>query len=495
MKSQLTRVKFQVDGLEQDAFQILRAIRSWSNSLTPINRLPPELLALLPDFWDPPDRYHIIALTHVCQSWRELFISRSVLWTNIYCVDLDKTRTYLERSKSSPINLSLSGSHDLSPSDPFLQIAPHVIGRLKSLSVKADSDTLPNITARLSLPAPLLEYLSIDGDRLLAPHLCPVLAPTLFDEDLSPVRKLRLTSVCTELPWRNMVNLTSFTLAYTPAGGISVRHLLDFFESAPRLRKVQLEAATLSPDAQTGRLVSPACLKWMDVVGSVLSSLLLDHLLIPVGAELVMQAEFLGPPIEDRLPKYLDNLRNLSGFTEIHSCIDRWCPSVRFGGPNGQVTMFPTSNHSLDTLRWMLGSLALFDTSKVERVEINPGSHFIWDPQAEDLIYQTLLAMKRLRTLMLSDCLFPRMFTGALRPSTSSGELACPELEEIVIGFHYDSENFDIEDFAGMAAARAARGAKLKSVRIITHDEAVEASALGLEEHVLRVRCGPDVSW
>ena len=497
VESRLTRVEFQVDVLGRDVFEILRLIGSWSNSFAPINRLPSELLALLPDFWDPQDTCHarnreLVTLTHVCRGWRELFISRSTLWTKFYCLDSDKTRTYLERSKSSPINLLLYGDHDLSRRDPFLQIVPHAIGRLKSLSVKVVPDTLPNITARLSLPAPLLEYLSIDGDRSFLPRLSPALASTLFNEDLSPLRELRLRSVRTELPWRNMVNLTSFTLAYTPPGVISVRHLLDFFDSAPRLRKVQLEAATLSPGAQDGRLVSLACLKWMNIIGSGTSSLLLNHLLIPVGAELVIQVEFFDPLIEDRLPKYLDNLRNLSGFTEIHLCNHAAHRYMRFGGPNGQTTMSPTASRP-DTHRWMLESLAQFDISKVERVEIEPGECLSWVSEAIRLFYQTLLHMKCLRTLVLTDCHLPRIFTNALYPSTSSEGLACPGLEEIVIGLRGDSGTLDIERFVGIAAARAARGAKLKSVRIITQDEAVKASALGLEEHVLRVRCGPDV--
>ena len=64
---------------------------------------PPEILALIPDFWDTHKRdQDTIALTHVCRAWREVFVSQTSLWTRFDCLNGEKTRTYLERSKSSP---------------------------------------------------------------------------------------------------------------------------------------------------------------------------------------------------------------------------------------------------------------------------------------------------------------------------------------------------------------------------------------------------------
>ena len=458
------------------------------------------MLTLLPDFWDPQDRNHnrdrdrdhdVIALTHVCRAWRELFISRSSLWTNFYCVDPDKTHTYLERSKSSPINLSLSGHHGLSSSDPFLQIVPHAIKRLKSLSIKVVSETLPDIIAHLSLPAPHLEHLSIDGDCESAPQRNPVLTSTLFNGALSSLRELCLKSVRTELPWKNMVNLTSFTLAHTLPGEICVRYLLNFFESAPRLREVHLRSTTPTSGAQDGRSVSLTNLKWMTILGSGPTSLLLNHLLIPVGATLITQADLSGPLIEDHLPKSLDNLRNLSGFSEIRLYVIRWYPRVRFSGPNGQVTMVPIT-FRMGSTHLVLESLTRFDTSKVKRMEIEYGERLCEGPSSRDLPYQALLPMKSLRTLTLSACQGTHTFISALHPSTSSEDVVCPELEELVLALPMDRAKLNIEAVIEMAATRASRGAKLKSVRIVSCDEAMKAGALELRKHVLRVRCGPD---
>jgi hypothetical protein len=200
--------------------------------VAPVNRIPPNILALVPDFWD---KHHygtdqdVIALTHVCRAWRGVFISRSSLWTNLDCKSGGKTRIYLERSKFLPVSLSLDAGGRLSSNHPFLKIIPHVIGRLGSLTVEGTPKNLQYITDRLSRPAPLLERLFIHGDYDYGPSRNPVLPPTLFNGDLSSLRELKLESVRTELPWRNMVNLTSITLIHISWGEDSVKQLLDFF--------------------------------------------------------------------------------------------------------------------------------------------------------------------------------------------------------------------------------------------------------------------------
>jgi len=55
------------------------------------------------------------------------------MWTDLDRVDLDKTRLYLERSKSSPINLTPDSDYaDLSGTFEFMS------GRLKYLVIDAD---------------------------------------------------------------------------------------------------------------------------------------------------------------------------------------------------------------------------------------------------------------------------------------------------------------------------------------------------------------------
>jgi len=409
----------------------------------------------------------VIALTHVCRAWRDVFLSRPSLWNHLDCTNLGKTRVYLERSKSSPINLSLSIDR-LSLSDSFFKFIPHAAGRIRSLALDGD---LRAISAYLSRPAPLLETLLIHGGGR-----DPVLPSAFLNGDLSPLHELYLRNVHTELLWRNMANLTSFTLVFgspTPVG-----HLLDFLESAPRLREVHLYSETLATGAQNGRLVSLAHLKNMNT-GYPLSHHLFDHLLIPVGARLKMSP---GPRslLDEGRPRFIDNLKNISDFTTIE--LDHVPAGLRFSGPNGEAKMvtYVDGSHSV------LESLAHFDTSKTERLEIRDGESLTSDP-----LYRVLLPMKVLRTFIITQCEDPHIFVHALHPGmSSSGAMVCPELEELVIR-HW--RTFDIKGIVGMAAARALRGAKLKTVRITSWDRIsyTQPDVSELRKHVLRVefRC------
>jgi len=140
------------------------------------------------------------------------------------------------------------------------------------------SENIHVITSHLSHPAPILEHLSICcNGRMLHRH--PALPPTLFNGDLSSLCKLFLVLVRAELPWRNMINLTSFTLSYTPPGTVSIGQLLDFFESAPYLEEVDHYFVTPTAGAQNCRLVSLAHLKHMYTEDDDPHSALLDHLL------------------------------------------------------------------------------------------------------------------------------------------------------------------------------------------------------------------------
>ena len=98
--------------------------------MAPVNRIPSEILALIPDSWDEygdnKDR-DLVALTHVCRAWREVFISRSTLWTDLDCVGEARTRVYLERSNSLPLNLSLRMEHSLPPCHPSSRSSPALL--------------------------------------------------------------------------------------------------------------------------------------------------------------------------------------------------------------------------------------------------------------------------------------------------------------------------------------------------------------------------------
>jgi hypothetical protein len=376
--------------------------------------MPPEILTLIPDFWYYRIDSELITLTHVCRNWREMFTSRSSLWTRVDCNNADKTRVFLERSKSSPINVSLSRSGRLPPDDPFFQIDHRAVKRLVSLHIDVTAETLQCITPRLFYPAPLLEQLGI--------------------------------------------YLTSFELAYTPPGEISAAQLLDFFESAPHLQEVMLHYVSPTSIDQDERLVSLAHLKYLDIFDDQPTSPLICHLLIPVGASLRTEIHS-NSGVEGHLPRSLINLRNLLNFTQLSLYVrDLFC-QIECIGPSGKVLMTSTS-YSGGPTRLLLEFLDRFNTSTVKVLEIAIRDHF---PQ--DLAYQLLFPMNSLRTLTISPCNTSCPFIQALNPDVNSESvLVCPSLGKLVL---HTNGRVGISDIEITGAARELRGAKINSVQIL----------------------------
>ena len=82
-----------------------------------------------------------------------MFVSRSSLWSTLDCVDAEKTRVYLERSRSSPINLRLRRGLSLASINASLQIIPQAVDQLKSLTVASKPGDLEIVIPHLSHPA------------------------------------------------------------------------------------------------------------------------------------------------------------------------------------------------------------------------------------------------------------------------------------------------------------------------------------------------------
>ena len=100
--------------------------------------------------------------------------------------------------------------------------------------------------------------------------------------------------------------------------------------------------------------------------------------------------------------------------------------------------------------------------------------------------------MKDLRILDLYQCETPHTLVHALHPSmSSSGVVVCPQLEELAIEHR---RRFDMKDIVRTVAARASRGAKLKTVRIVSgRDELDVVDVLELGKHVWEVEHDPRV--
>ena len=404
-------------------------------------------------------------------------MSHTSLWTDYYREDMNKTHMSLDCSGFSPVNTWLE-RYQGSP----VHSIPHAIARLKSVVIHGRPQKIQEVTTQLSHPAPLLESLRIVVDGLDYPVDDPVMATTLFNGDFSSLYNLYLQGIRTELPWRNMANLTSFTLVYKARGGTSVAQLLDFFESTPRLRKIQL--ATLAFGAHCGRSVSLSCLEGMNIIGGESPALLFDHLLVPVNAKLTTQGDERHLTY---LPNSFETIRDLTGF-KVRLHVGEFYPSIQISGQTVEINIIPATPQATtapNTCR-VLESLAQFDPSKVERLRLAGGDILLREGCA---VYRLLLPMTGLRTITISRCKNPSNLFWLLADIE-----VCTKLEEIVLDARADGEKLNIQHMIEVVAKRAGMGAKLKSVRIATRDKFVQTCALKLKEYVPHVECSPRVA-
>ena len=463
------------------------------NTFAPINRIPYEVLSIIPDHWASRCLADddIITLTHVCRGWRELFISRPSLWARLDCTNVEKTRTYIERSKSSPLTIYLQIEEEgYAPflNDAFLLTVPH-LGRLGGLSLFGSSDDLAEISDKhFNRPAPFLEKLKIHFSG--NPHS---VEPAIFDGNLSSLRELRLFGVITSLPWKNLANLTTFDFRGVPSDKISATQLLNFFERAPLLGQIKLwDAFPTTSNASPGRVVPLPRLKDLHIGAQSAHTILLKHLLIPSGASLVLVSNFNGEksPIPDYLPKNLKNFSNLSHITAINLSFESGL-YLRLNGPSGGLYVFgfrtgtdtslPIASHRI------LRSLNHFVISATERLSITAYGTTMSQKIEKSPAYHTLLLMKTLRTLILTDCLNIPFITVLTPDKTPSGTLVCPVLEELVL-YIKKREWFCVNELLGMAKGRSSSGARLSTITIVSPQEIVPAKdVLELRNHALHV--------
>lgn len=166
------------------------------NSFAPINRLPPEILALIPTF--RKRERDLIRAVAVCKYWRRTLISTHNLWNDIiYSERADRNITaprvnaYFERSGSVPVKVQIPAhtSRFLSPYTERISWLRMFIGHPSNLD---------EIAKRLWKRAPLLERLCLrvkDWDQ-------PTLVTPQFCRGISFQREL------VDHPWRHLVSWT-----------------------------------------------------------------------------------------------------------------------------------------------------------------------------------------------------------------------------------------------------------------------------------------------
>ena len=434
---------------------------------------------MVPAYWEDSDRdTGLIRLTHVCRGWREIIVSHPLLWSRLDCTNVGKTKLYIERSKSCPLDICIKPGRSTFYREQAFLLAVQHIDRLRTLSVSGNpTEVLPVLVKHFSRPIPLLNTLNITLDSYQA----PLLPDGLFDGDLSSLRELSLTGVTMPLPWGDLSSLTTFNLCHIPEDEILSTQLLDFFESVPRLRHIQLrDSIPNSSDAPTERVISLPRLEDLSIVAQAPHSVLLDHLSIPIGALLRLEFAFGGgeSPIPTYTPKSLENLQNVSHITATNLYFGSERRSVRLNGPSGGLYIFGNRTNecgqpNIGVTRFLQPLLDQFNISRSQRLTITL-CHYRPRASAQIetwIVYQTLHSMEDLRTLTLARCT-NRPFIFSLNPKKNSSKtLLCPKLEGVTLYIKHPDQ-YRINELLSMVKERALRDAKLSAISIVNLGDA-----------------------
>lgn len=470
--------------MQQDLSNLVPRFKALRNVLAPINKLPPEILSRILQFFPFHD---LVAATQVCHYWRTTLVSCGPLWCNIDCTRGSEALTCLHRSKGSPIHVSVRKI----PEDEVLaRLSPH-IGRIKSLYLKPRWSVAQSVFTRFTDPAPTLESLSVICHPSTA-AAGPV-PSTLLTGKLPSLRSFTLQGLASDLANFVLPSLTNFEMSgvTSPPISMSLTDLLVFFERSPLLEAVHVEFhGVCVHDAPKQKRISFKALKTLFISGAGLvghgDNSLLARLELPKGVDAMVVLLMNGSPnpIAHAIPPHTDRLPFISGVKRIYVGVrpgDGRC-TFRLSGENGKVTVmarWPITNPDLNNL--VIGSIQSFlpfPTDDVEEFCIQgyqaPRESYLPALRA----FETLPNLQRILMLQCDNT----VLLHALRQPTQ--HLTVPKLRKIELFFDRQRE-VSGEELTEFVRYRASNGARLEEFSITSPEVVVPvAEVMTLKQYV-----------
>ena len=229
-----------VSQLDQDNSTALATIREWRNSFIRVNRIPLDVLSLIPTHLSShKDR---LRASFVCRHWRRTFLQRAELWSELFLSKGDAyVKTFLERAKGSRLDVIASCGV---PVDTMALLSPHTkqIRRLEFLrDGRANSKMFLQVD---SGPLPLLHTLTINaiGEIGSQDPITVTPSPPFFSNAMN-LRVFRFQSSSSRPSLSHFVfpNIVSFDLWLTAVDQFPASQLLEFLKASPMLQTVRME--------------------------------------------------------------------------------------------------------------------------------------------------------------------------------------------------------------------------------------------------------------
>jgi hypothetical protein len=223
-----------VSQLDQDVSIASAAIREWKNSFARINRIPTDILSLIPTYLSSQkDRFHAAS---VCRHWRGVFLKRAELWSQLFLIKVENyVSTLLERAKGSALNII---AHQDAPVGTIALISPRA-QQIRDLEfVQNHWKDITAFSGFNSGRLPLLRSLKIETSDLHDQATLPLFRGSINLE--------QFVFHYDGLPYLShfvFPNLTTFELSSCPEEEEegNTLYLLDFLRASPTLQTVKME--------------------------------------------------------------------------------------------------------------------------------------------------------------------------------------------------------------------------------------------------------------
>ena len=230
-----------VSQLDRDASNALATIREWKNTFACINRIPVDILSLIPTYLSSQkDRFYAAS---VCRHWREVLLKHGALWSQLFLKrGEDYVSTLLARAKGSALDVI---AHLNAPGGTITLVSPHA-QQIKHLEFMQNH--WRDITAFSQFHSgqfPLLRTLKILSPRTSNSDVQPNIATPppfhLFGGSID-LEQLELSfSKLSFLSYFAFPKLTTFDLSSHPEVEYTALYLLNFLKDSPTLQAVKVK--------------------------------------------------------------------------------------------------------------------------------------------------------------------------------------------------------------------------------------------------------------
>ena len=385
--------------MEKGAKDVLREVISLRNFLRPLNRFPPEAIALCATFVSPTDPRPIIPLTHVCRYWRNAITSSHKNWASIDSGRKGLVPLCLERAGVVPLTVDITVS-DIKEDENFLQaLLPHT-SRINHLSLTGYS-SIEDVARDLPdfFVTPMFNPTSLELEQTEEPieSFLSDATPThpLF-QNVSKLKSIRFTRTPLYPAITSIRSLVELKLVgYTTP--FDFKKFIGFLRSNPNLEIIVLDIqfietplwilSTMTFPLACLRQLSFTCAHAIDAKG------LISHISFPRGVilEILGSRTNLDADLHLFLPSPPTKIQEL--LTPITVVKFQNTPSreVQFSG-NGSLFSFRSSNTSFN----LDPAFDLFPTTAVHEfhAKVSP---------CREVLFQPLSQLPALETLVFVD--------------------------------------------------------------------------------------------